>query len=284
MPCWIESRVPLQPAPPEVAATHDREVSGPHGPITIRVYRPLGSGASDTLPALIYFHGGGFTVGDIDTHDTLCRSLANGARCVVISVNYRMGPEYKFPKAVDDGVAATRWVAEHANELRIDVDRLAVGGDSAGGNLATVTALTARDTGGPKLVFQLLIYPTTTFQHNTPSTKELAEGHLLTFPIMKFFREQYLNGPQDQTDWRASPLLATDFSKLPPAHIITAGYDPIRDEGKAYAEKLKAAGVDVQYVCYEGMIHGFITMGKVMDVANKAVSDCGAVLIKAFKK
>jgi len=279
---YRESRVPLQPEPPEVAATQDRDVPGPHGPITIRIYRPLGSSAAETLPALVYFHGGGFTVGDIGTHDTLCRSLANAARCVLISVDYRMGPEHKFPKAVDDCVAATGWVAEHAAELRIDINRLAVGGDSAGGSLAAVTALAARDAGRPKLMFQLLIYPTTTLQHNTPSTTELAEGYLLTFPIMKFFRDQYLRSPQDQTEWRASPLLTPDLSRLPPALIITAGYDPIRDEGKAYAEKLKAAGVTVTYRCYNGMIHGFITMGKVLDAAGAAIDESAAALRSAY--
>jgi acetyl esterase len=281
---YRESRIPLQPEPPEVAATQDRDVPGPHGSITVRIYRPLGSASVETLPALVYFHGGGFTIGDIGTHDTLCRSLANAARCVVISVDYRMGPEHKFPKAIDDCVAATGWVAEHAAELRIDVNRLAVGGDSAGGSLAAVTALVARDAGGPKLMFQLLIYPTTTLQHNTPSTAELATGYMLTLPLMKYFRAAYLNGTEEQTDWRASPLLAQDFSRLPPAFILTAGYDPIRDEGKAYADGLKAAGVAVEYVCYEGMIHGFITMGKVLDTANDAVRDCAAALLKVFEK
>ena len=281
---YRESRVPLQPPPPEVAATQDRDVPGPHGPIAIRIYRPLGSSATAVLPALMYFHGGGFTVGDISTHDTVCRMLANAAGCVVISVDYRMGPEHKFPKAVDDCVAATGWVAANAESLRIDANRIAVGGDSAGGNLAAVTTLIARDAGGPKIAFQLLIYPTTTFRHDTPSTTELATGHMLTFSLMKYFRTAYLNGPQDQTDWRASPLLAPDLSRLPPALIITAGYDPIRDEGKAYAEKLKAAGVRVTHTCYHGMIHGFITMGKVLDAANAAIAESAAVLAGAFKK
>lgn len=281
---YRESRAPLRPAPPEVAATLDREVLGPHGPISVRIYRPRDTSAKDLLPALMFFHGGGFTVGDIGTHDVVCRSLANAARCVVISVDYRMGPEHKFPKAVDDSIAATRWIAANAASLHIDANRLAVGGDSAGGNLATVTALIARDTGGPKLAFQLLIYPTTTFQHDTPSTAELANGYLLTFAMMKYFRASYLNGDTDQTDWRASPLLAPDLSRLPPALVITAGYDPIRDEGKAYADRLKAAGVDAQYVCYEGMIHGFITMGKVLDSANDAIRVCGGALTKRFGK
>lgn len=280
---YSESRVPLQPSPPDVASVDNRSIPGPHGPIGIRVYRPMGSNASDVLPALVYFHGGGFTVGDLDTHDTVCRSLANAGRCSVVSVDYRMGPEHKFPKAIDDGVAATRWVAAHARELAIDAGRLAVGGDSAGGNLATVTALSVRD-GGPRLVFQLLIYPTTTFHHDTPSTAELAEGHMLTFAAMKYFRAAYLNGPEDRNDWRASPLLASDLSRLPPALILTAGYDPIRDEGKAYADKLKAAGVETEYVCYDGMIHGFITMGKVLDAGKALIAQCGDALVKAFAK
>lgn len=279
-----ETRLPLQPAPPEVASVQDRNIPGPHGSIEIRVYRPLGTRPTDVLPALVYFHGGGFTIGDLGTHDVLCRSLANQAQCAVVSVDYRMGPEHKFPKAVDDCVAATRWVAAQARQLLIDADRIAVGGDSAGGNLATVTALTIRDSGGPNLIFQLLIYPTTTLQHDTSSTTELAQGYVLTLEVMHYYRACYLSNPEERTDWRASPLLARDLSGLPPALIITAGYDPIRDEGKAYAEKLQAAGVKVRYVCYEGMIHGFISMGKVLDAANRALADCAAALAHAFSR
>lgn len=282
---YRESRIPLQPEPPDVASAEDRAIPGPHGPIGVRIYRPAGSNPTETLPVLVYFHGGGCAVGDLDTHDTVCRSLANATGCALVAVDYRMGPEHKFPRAVDDCFAATRWVAAHAKELRVDANRIAVGGDSAGGCLATVTALTARDGGGPKLVFQLLIYPTTTLQHNTPSTAALgAEGYVLTFAIMKYFRAAYLNGPEDQTDWRASPLLARDHSRLPPALIITAGYDPIRDEGKAYAEKLKAAGVETEYRCFDGMIHGFITMGGVLDAAGQAIEVSAAALKRVFGK
>ncbi|MFL6656134.1 MAG: alpha/beta hydrolase [Sulfurifustis sp.] len=278
-----ESRMPLQPDPPEVASVENRNIPGPHGSIGVRLYRPRGARAEDRLPALVYFHGGGFTIGDLDTHDTLCRSLANEAACAVISVDYRMGPEHKFPKAVDDSVAATRWVAAQASALHIDPDRIAVGGDSAGGNLATVVALTARDAGSPKLIFQLLIYPTTTLHHDTPSTQALAQGHLLTLDTMLFYRNNYLRTVADRSDWRASPLLAGDLSRLPPAFILTAGYDPICDEGKAYAEKLRAAGVPTTYKCYDGMIHGFIGMGKVLDAANDAIRECGARLRAAFR-
>lgn len=279
---YRESRLPLQPDPPDVASTDDRQITGPHGPISIRYYRPHGSQPNDRLPALMYFHGGGFTIGDIETHDIVCRTLANNGRCAVVSVDYRMGPEHKFPKAVDDCWAATQWVATNAGALHLDPNRLAVGGDSAGGNLATVVALLARDAGAPKLVFQLLIYPTTTLHHDTPSTKELAQGYVLTIDSMLYFREAYLNSVEDRSNWRASPLLASDVSRLPPALVLTAGYDPIKDEGKAYAEKLKTAGVEVTYSSYDGMIHGFITMGKVLRAANRALDECGAVLRRTF--
>lgn len=281
---YRRARIPLQPPPPEVASVVDRAVPGPHGPIPVRLYRPLGTQPSERLPALVYFHGGGFTIGDLDTHDVPCRALANQARCAVVSVDYRLGPEHKFPKAVDDCVAATSWVASHARELGIDATRLAIGGDSAGGNLATVTALTAREAGGPKLVFQLLIYPTTTLQHDTASTAELGRsGYLLTLDLMHYFRDCYLGDPKDARDWRCSPLLAPDLSRLPPALIITAGYDPLRDEGKAYAGRLAASGVSVAYTCYEGTIHGFITMGAVLNHAQTAIGESATALAAAFK-
>lgn len=282
---YKNGRTALQTAAPEVAAADDREVPGPRGPIPVRLYRARGTSETETLPALVFFHGGGFTVGDLDTHDGICRTLANAAHCAVMSVDYRMGPEHKFPAAVEDCFAATRWVADEAEALHIDADRIAVGGDSAGGNLAAVVALLARDAGGPALAFQLMIYPTTTLHHNTKSAGELARGgYLLTLETMHFFRESYLRGPQDRDDWRASPLLAPDCSRLPPAYILTAGYDPLRDEGKAYADRLQAAGVPVQYRCYEGMIHGFVTMTKALDAANRALEDCGAALRAALHK
>lgn len=282
---YRDSRLPLQPSPPpQVAAVEDRRIPGPHGPIGLRLYRPLGASPADILPALVYFHGGGFTIGDLDTHDVVCRALANAARCAVASVDYRLGPEHKFPKAVDDCVAATRWVSAQAQALRLDPGRIAVGGDSAGGNLATVVALIARDSGGPPLAYQLLIYPTVTLHHDTPSSRELAQGYLLTMDTMHYFRECYLSSPAERSDWRASPLLAPDLSRLPPALIQTAGYDPIRDEGKAYAQKLEAAGVPVTYRCYDGMIHGFITMSKVLQAADRAFDEAGAALARAFGK
>ena len=279
---YRRSRKALQSDPPEVAAVENLSIPGPHGPIGARVYRARGTQPPELLPVLVYFHGGGYTVGDLDTHDVVCRTLANEARCAVASIDYRLAPEYKFPVAVDDCVAATRWVAAHAGKLRIDADRVAVGGDSAGGNLATVTALIVRDQGHPKLTYQLLIYPGTHPPHRTASAERLAKGYLLTRELINYFRSNYVRGPEDFNDWRCSPLIAPDVSRLPPALILTAGYDPLVDEGKAYADRLAAAGVPVTYKCYEGMVHGFVIMGGVLDAANAALTECGAALAQAF--
>jgi acetyl esterase len=279
---YKQSRGALHPEPPAVASVEDRDIPGPHGPIPIRIYRPQPSDAHESLPVLLYFHGGGFTIGDLDTHDVVCRCLANEAGCAIVSVDYRMGPEHKFPCAVDDCFAATAWVAEHARELRIDAARIAVGGDSAGGNLAAVVSIMARDARNPPLAFQLLIYPATNLHHNTASAQELADGYLLTMAVIEYFRGNYLRGEEDRDDWRASPLLAEDLARLPPALIMTAGFDPLKDEGKAYAERLVAAGVPVTHTCYEGTIHGFITMGKVLKAANQAIAEAGAALRAAF--
>lgn len=272
----------LNPDPPEVGSVENRSISGPRGPIGIRLYRPIGSEATERLPALIYFHGGGFTVGDLDTHDYVCRSLANKARCAVMSVDYRLGPENKFPAAHEDAIAACRWASANANALHIDTRRLAIGGDSAGGTLSAATTLILRDAGDPRFALQLLIYPSARMPHTMRSTEANGEGYLLTKHTLNYFRSNYLNGPQDYGDWRCSPLLAPDHSQLPPALIITAGYDPLLDEGKAYAEKLAAAGVLVTYHCYEGMVHGFITMGRALSGAHQAIDECAAALRSAF--
>ena len=245
----------------------------------IRVYRPA---AEQTLPALVYFHGGGWTIGDVDTHDALCRQLAAGARCVVFSVDYRLGPEHPFPAAVEDCVAATRFVAENAEQL--NVRGIAVGGDSAGGNLAAVVALHAREAGGPAIDFQLLVYPATDQRLASASHERNARGYLLERESIEFFRRCYLPNEKDYVDWRASPLLAQDHRRLPPALVLTAGYDPLLDEGKAYAERLRAAGVEVAYREYPDMVHGFLLMGGVLDTANAAVAECCAALRRAFEK
>jgi acetyl esterase len=272
-----------QPVPPEVAKVQELQATGPNGTVPVRLVRPLGSDDTAVLPVLVYFHGGGWVIGDLDTHDTLCRELANGAGCAVISVDYRMGPENRFPAAVNDCYAAARWVHDHAEELRLDPTRIAVGGDSAGGNLAAVTSIAARDAGDLPIAFQLLIYPATNQHRTTPSHAENGQGYLLTSDTMDYFTGHYITDKAQYDDWRASPLLREDLGSLPPALVLTAGFDPLRDEGKAYAERLTAAGNAASYVCFDREIHGFILMGKVLDEANTAVALCAAELRRAFQ-
>ena len=271
-----------QPAPPEVALVRELQADGPHGAIPMRLYRPLGAAEQATLPVLVYYHGGGWVIGDLDTHDTLCRELANGGGCAVVSVDYRMAPEHRFPAAVDDSLAATRWVHAHAGELKLDATRLAVGGDSAGGNLAAVVSIAARDSGDLPIVYQLLIYPATDQHRTLPSHTTNGEGYLLTTDTMDYFSGHYITDPALYNDWHASPLLHPDLTRLPPALVLTAGYDPLRDEGAAYAERLTTAGNRASYVCFERQIHGFILMGRVLDEANTAVAMCAAELKRAF--
>lgn len=279
---YRERRTTTQPEAPPVAEVRGLNADGPHGTIPVRLYRPLGSTAGAVLPVLVYFHGGGWVIGDLDTHDVLCRSLANGAGCAVASIDYRMGPEHRFPAAVDDVLAATRWVRREAASLGLDAGRLAVGGDSAGGNLAAVAAIAARDAGDLPIAFQLLIYPATDMRRGHPSHQANGQGYLLTHDTMAYFHDHYIDDARHDLDWRASPLLHTDLSGLPPALVLTAGYDPLRDEGMAYAEALTAAGNRAAYVCFERQIHGFITMGKVLDEADTAIALCCAELRRAF--
>jgi acetyl esterase len=234
------------------------------------------------MPGLVFFHGGGWVRGSLQTHDVVCRALANGAGCIVVSVDYRMAPEHTFPAAFDDSLAATRWVGEHAVELGIEPSRLAVGGDSAGGNLAAAVALAIRDEGGPPLVHQLLIYPVTDYNFDTPSYIENAEGYMLTREAMRFYWRLYLRDEADADDYRASPLRARSFNNLPPALVITAEYDPLRDEGRAYADQLREAGTRVVYREYPGMVHGFVTSAGVLDAGKQAIRDAIAALSEAF--
>jgi acetyl esterase len=265
---YRDTRAALSPQAPDVAEI--RLLVAP-GPVALRRYRPRGTKADEALPALVYFHGGGWVIGDLDTHDVLCRQLANGARCAVYSVDYRMGPEHPFPAAVDDCIAATEFVAgRHAS--------IAVGGDSAGGNLAAVVALHARDHDGPRIGYQLLIYPATDQRMQHPSLLRNGEGYLLTTRAMEYFQSHYLPNRGDLIDWRASPLLAKTLRGLPPAYVITAGYDPLLDEGREYAERMAKEGVAVSYREYPDMVHGFILMGGVLDTANAAVVECCAKL------
>jgi acetyl esterase len=279
---YRDTRAAVSPAAPEISGPQLLLAPGPGGPIPMRGYRPAGAPAQEVLPALVYFHGGGWVIGDLDTHDVLCRQLANGARCAVFSIDYRLAPESPFPSAVDDCIAATRHIAAQARSLAIDPSRLAVGGDSAGGNLAAVVAIDARDRAGPAIAFQLLIYPATDQRFGFSSLERNGEGYLLTRQAMEYFRAHYLPRQADWTDWRASPLLAKNLAKLPAAHVLTAGYDPLVDEGKAYAERLAREGTTVTYREYPDMVHGFILMGGVLDTANAAVAHCCAALQAAF--
>ncbi len=251
-------------------------IPGPVHDIALRTYTPVDAKEA-MLPALVFFHGGGFVIGDLDTHDDLCRCLANGSGCRVVSVDYRLAPEHPFPAAVEDCFAATKWVAEHAGELGIS-GPIAVGGDSAGGNLAAVVAQLAK-TQGPAIAFQLLIYPVTQLGGpEMPSMEENAKGYFLERESMQWFTRMYCPDVSQQSDPRMSPLRAKDLAGLPPAYVATAGFDPLRDEGKAYADKLDAAGVSVTYVNYPGMIHGFFSLRGLIPKAREAVAAASAAL------
>lgn len=276
----------LQPPPPEVAAVASLSFPGPAGPVGLRLYRPLLAGsaqaaAGDPLPVVVFFHGGGFTIGDLDTHDVPCRTLANFARCAVLAVDYRLGPEHRFPAAFEDAVAAVSWTAAHAVDLRLDAQRIALAGDSAGANLAAGAALALRGA-EPRIALQVLLYPGVDMHGLRPSLTEYATGYMLEREDMLWFRGNYLRNEADARDWRASPLLAENHSGLPPAYIFTAGFDPLRDEGAAYAERLHASAVRVTYECFEGMIHGFVTMGAVLAAANHALYRVAQGLRLAF--
>jgi acetyl esterase len=256
-------------------AISDHAIPGPGGAIGVRLYRPRAAGAS-MLPVLLYFHGGGWCIGNLDTHDPVCRQLADQAGCAVLSVDYRLAPEHPFPAAVEDCAAALRFIAAEGASLGLDPERIAVGGDSAGGNLAAVCTLLARDA-EIALAAQLLIYPVTDFAMAHPSHDEFAEGFLLTREALQWFGANYV-GAGDPADWRASPLRAPDLSRLPPAAIIVGNCDPLRDEGCAYAERLRQAGVEADLHLHPGMIHGFFTMGGRMDAADAAIAQSVALL------
>jgi acetyl esterase len=263
----------------DVAAVADHRVPVEGGEITVRVYSPGGPGPH---PALVFYHGGGWVIGDLYTHDGVCRSLANAAGCVVASVDYRLAPEFKYPVAVDDSYAALRWVVASASRLGIDPRRVAVAGDSAGANLSTVVALMARDRGGPALVHQVLVYPVTNCAFDTPSYRENATDYVLTAEGMRWFWRHYLAREAQGQEPYASPLLASDLAGLPPALVITAECDPLRDEGEAYAARLRDAGVPVTLTRYTGMFHGFFRMTRILDKARAALEEVAGALRKAF--
>jgi acetyl esterase len=270
----IVASVALGPAE-AVYAVEDRWIDGAADKLPVRIYRPSGA---RPLPVLVYFHGGGWVVGSVATHDGYCRALSNAAGVAIVSVDYRLAPEHCFPAAAEDAYAATKAIASLAAELGLDPQRLAVGGDSAGGNLAAAVALMARDRSGPSLAMQLLIYPVTDAACDTPSSRENAAGYGLTSTAMQWFWRQYAPQAEDQAHPYAAPLRAADLRHLPPAVILTAEYDPLRDEAEDYAHRLEAASVRVKLTRYDGMIHGFVRRLVQFDRAREALADTAAAL------
>lgn len=246
------------PSPPTVARVSEHACEGPAGRLPLRVYRPRETG--DRLPVLVYYHGGGFVLGSLDSHDGVCRRLARGADCIVVAVNYRLGPEHRFPAAIEDGAAAFEWIADNAADLGGDPARVAVGGDSAGGCLAAVLCHRQRDAAGPQPALQLLIYPVTDQSRSMESHGLFDHGYYLDKPLKDWFVDNYLHGPEQERDPRASPLFAERFDGLAPAVIASAGFDPLRDEDEAYAERLRGAGVAVTELYEPALVHGFLNM------------------------
>src|SRR5882724_5109209 len=276
---YLAGRPVTNPEPPELERIEPLSIPAPHGAIPARIYTPKTLRQANGLaPCLVFFHGGGWVIGDLESHDVVCQKLAHEGELIVISVDYRLAPEHKFPAAVEDAITATAWIADNARTLGIDAARLGVGGDSAGGNLAAVVAISARDGKGPAISGQVLIYPATDFAMTHPSHREPETSILLTHTVIKWFRDHYLTGAADVHDWRASPAQAKTLIGLPPAYVLTAGADPLRDEGEDYAKRLKQAGVAVTYRHFPGQFHGFFTMGKLLQQANVAASEIGAWL------
>jgi len=261
----------LAPPPPAVGHAADREVPGPHAPVRVRLYTPFGIGP---FPLVVYFHGGGFVIGDLESHDAACRHLCLAASSVVLAVDYRLAPEHPFPAPIEDCLAVTRWAAEHAGEIGADPRRIAVAGDSAGGNLATLVAIGVRDEGGPKLCAQLLNCPWVDTDMERPSYRENAEGYFLTLDLMRWFEGHYLTKPEQRQDSRVAPLRSKSLAGLPPAYVLTAQYDPLRDEGEAYADALAVAGVPVVKKRVSGMIHDFPVLS--LNVVPEAAEELAA--------
>lgn len=263
--------------PPPIGETVDRTIPGPAGPLPIRLYRPQGA-AQRLRGILVYYHGGGWVVGDIPSYDKVCRYLASRSGCVLVAVEYRRAPEHRFPAALDDALAAFDWAQANAAALGGHPSHVGVGGDSAGGTMAAVVSLLARDrrtnTGaGAMPAFQTLIYPATDLSGSHPSHAELGNSYLLTRPMMDWFRAQYLNSEAEIADWRASPLKAASLADLPPAYLCTAGFDPLRDEGKAYADRLLAEGTPVTYRNFDSLIHGFVGFAGTVAAAARAMDE-----------
>jgi acetyl esterase len=254
---------------PSGVAAYDREVPGAAGPLRARVYVP-DSAPAKGAPGMVFFHGGGWVVGSIESHDRLCRVLADEASVIVMSIDYRLAPEHPFPAAADDAIAATRWVLANAASLGLDAGKIAVGGDSAGGNLAAVASLALRDD-DRRPAYQMLLYPATDMTRSMPSHGLFRDGFFLGSAAVDWYLGHYLSDPADEKNPRASPIFASDVARLPPAFVLTAGFDPLRDEGQAYAERMQKAGVAVEYLCAEGQMHGFLLLGGALDGAAEVV-------------
>ncbi len=270
----------MQPPAPQIAvgSVVDRRIPGPGGELPVRIYTPEGKGP---FPVCVHFHGGGWVIGDLDTHDAQCRDLCNLAGCIVVAVDYRLAPEHRFPAAAEDCYAATTWVAANAAAIGGRPDRIAVAGDSAGGNLAAVVSQMARDRKGPKLALQVLVYPVTDTAFDTPSYRENAEGYLLTRASMEWFWDHYCP-PAERKNPYAAPARAKDLAGLPPALVLTAEFDPLRDEGERYAERLRAAGVSVECIRYDGLLHGFFSTSHLLDAGRPGMEKAAAALKHAF--
>lgn len=277
---YLQRKALTQPDPVDLARVQDYEIeTSANIRVTARLYDP---GRTDKHGLTVYFHGGGFVIGSIDTHDTLCRKLCQTSGHRVLSVDYRLAPEHPFPAAFDDCLAVTRWACKNATELGIDPARIAVAGDSAGGQLAATVSLALRDDAQIRLAYQLLIYPVTDALMNQPSIERNGSGYVLTRLNLETYYRYYLPDQNQRHDWRASPLLAENLAGLPPAMILTAGFDPLHDEGLAYADRLAQSGVRTEYLCFERQIHGFLPMGRMIDEANLAVDICGLALARAL--
>jgi acetyl esterase len=279
---YTASRRLLQPPLDEVAAARDLTIPGPAGPLSARLFRGLGTPPDTRLPCLVYFHGGGWVLGDIGSHEGICRRLANAARCAVVTVDYRLAPEHPFPAAVEDSAAALGWMAAEATDLGIDAERIAVGGDSAGGNLAAVLALMGRDGTVPASRYQMLLYPAVDLTMASESYRRVRTDLQITAATMRYFIDHYAPDPADRTDWRASPLFATSLAGAPPALVLTCGHDPLCDEGRRYAERLEREGVAVTALHLTDQAHGILNMGKAIRATASILAFAAAAMRDAW--
>ncbi|HYD04444.1 MAG TPA: alpha/beta hydrolase [Reyranella sp.] len=279
---YLSTRAGAQGPRPGGVGITDRTIPGPAGPMAVRLYRPDSAAADAKLPALVFAHGGGWVFGNLDSHDVLCAQLALQAGIAVFAIDYRLAPEARFPGAFDDVVAGLQWVAANGESVGIDSSRLAIGGDSAGGNLSAAVAIWARDNGGPRLRMQLLAYPVTDGAARAESYRLFADGYGLNAPTMEWFFDHYLPDKAMREDWRLSPLRARSLANLPPALVVTAGYDPLRDEGRAYAWRLQKEGTVTDLIEFGGMLHGFLSSPMLLHGAKRGAAMCAAALHEAL--